>query len=71
MGYAARLNPRSIEGGKPGQSVAFARVLRGVQFWYPNRAGFDAWLDTKTLTEDQRAQLDRVWMALDSTEKSA
>ena len=61
MGYAARHNPRSSEGGKPTAYVVFQRICRAVATFHGDYEGMERWLKDRPLTEEQRAMLDRIW----------
>lgn len=61
VGYAARANLRSTEGGKPRAFAGLHRVWRGVAFFKDDRAGFEKWRDSFVLSPNERAALEKVW----------
>lgn len=56
MGWAARLNPRSLSGGKAPTEVYHALLSRFAEF-SKSRAEFDAYCESANLTESERAYL--------------
>lgn len=64
MGHAARVNPRSTEGGKPRAYCSFQRCIRAVHTFGEDRAGFVRWLDSTAAGEHQRAAMERIWSEL-------
>lgn len=64
MGYAARQNPRSTEGGKPRAYCSFQRCVRAVRVFGDDDAGFQRWLVSTSANERQRARLERIWTEL-------
>lgn len=61
MGYRARLNLRSREGGKPTKFVALHRVWRAVSVFGADRRGFLDYMDRQQLNETQRAAMEKMW----------
>ena len=61
MGYAARANLRSHEGGKPKAFVSLHRVWRGVAQFKGDRLGFEAWIESRNIGDGERDRLDEMW----------
>ena len=64
MGRAARLNPRSTDGGKPRAYCSFQRCLRAVRQFGDDSIGFQRWLDTTSAGPHHRAAMERIWEEL-------
>lgn len=61
MGYAARANLRSRDGGKPAAFVSLHRVWRGVSQFKGDRLGFEAWIESRNIGDGERERLDEMW----------
>lgn len=62
MGYAARANPRSMDGETTHAEASKHRIWRAVAYFKGNRPGFEDWLaGYQQLPADYRATLERVW----------
>lgn len=61
MGYAARANKRSPDGGKPRAYTALYRLGRAVEFFQGDKVQFDLWLDRTNATPEHRAQMNHLW----------
>lgn len=61
MGYGARMNPRSRAGGKPAPFTALHRIWRAASVYARDRAGLDRWMDSKQLSEGDRAAIVMIW----------
>lgn len=61
MGYAARLNKRSLAGGKPLAYVALHRLWRAVDFFQGDHRRFVEWLDSRAVSDAQRERLEFLW----------
>lgn len=61
MGWAARHNLRSPEGGKPKGLNALHRIWRAVQVFGEDRDGLIRWLDSTQVSDEQRATVLNIW----------
>lgn len=57
MGYAARLNPRSVEGGTTTADALQARLARFCAF-FATRADYEGYLEGRGITDAERATLE-------------
>ncbi len=61
MGRAARLNPRSRDGGKPPAFASLHRLWRAAGVFGDDYAAFDKWASHPSITPDMRAKLEKLW----------
>ncbi len=63
MGYKARQNPRSVEGGKPDAYASLHRIWRAAAQFRGDRNAFEMWIDGTMITDAQKAKLLELWDA--------
>ena len=58
MGWVARANPRSRNGGKPAAYVALHRLWRGVDHFQGDHRQFEDWMSRTMVSDAQRERLE-------------